>query len=70
MFIRNVFIYTGTFFCEKFIIEFLSKKSIDNFIFLSRYCFSKVFFFESFFAQVILFLFYLFIFVEVLIFLL
>jgi hypothetical protein len=30
MFVKNIFIYSSTFFGEKFIIEFLSKKTIDN----------------------------------------
>ena len=30
MFVRNVFIYSSVFFGEKFIIEFISKKTIDN----------------------------------------
>lgn len=59
LFIRNVFVYTSTLFCEKFIIEFLSKKSSDNLILLFKYTCSINFFFESFFSQVILCLFYL-----------
>ena len=30
MFVRNVFIYSSVFFGEKFIVEFISKKTIDN----------------------------------------
>lgn len=30
MFVRNVFVYSALFFGEKFVIEFLSKKSIDH----------------------------------------
>lgn len=30
MFTRNVFIYSSLFFGEKFIVEFISKKAIDN----------------------------------------
>jgi hypothetical protein len=33
MFIRNVFIYSSIFFGEKFMIEYLTKKTIDSFIF-------------------------------------
>ncbi len=36
MFIRNVFIYSSIFFGEKFIIEYLTKKTIDSFIFNSN----------------------------------
>jgi len=32
-FLRNIFIYSSIFFAEKFMIEFLSKKVIDNFVF-------------------------------------
>jgi hypothetical protein len=64
MFARNVFIYTGIFFCEKFIIEFLTKKIIDNFLLISRFVFPSVFFYESFFAQILFYLFYFFFFLE------
>ena len=30
MLVRNVFIYSSVFFGEKFIVEFISKKTIDN----------------------------------------
>jgi hypothetical protein len=30
MFVKNMFIYSSTFFSEKFLIEFLSKKTLDN----------------------------------------
>lgn len=30
MFVKNMFIYSSTFFGEKFLIEFLSKKTLDN----------------------------------------
>lgn len=30
MFVRNIFIYGAVFFGEKFVIEFVSKKTIDN----------------------------------------
>ena len=33
MFVRNFFIYTPLFFGEKFLIEYLTKKTIDGFIF-------------------------------------
>lgn len=40
MFVRNVFIYSSIFFGEKFIIEFISKKTIDS---LTTYCNTKFF---------------------------
>ena len=30
VFVKNMFIYSSTFFGEKFLIEFLSKKTLDN----------------------------------------
>ena len=36
VFIRNIFIYAALFFGEKYMIEFLTKKTIDNFIFNSN----------------------------------
>jgi hypothetical protein len=33
LFLRNIFIYSSIFFAEKFMIEFLSKKVIDNLTF-------------------------------------
>lgn len=36
MFIRNIFIYSSIFFGEKFMIEYLTKKTIDSFIFNSN----------------------------------
>lgn len=36
VFIRNVFIYSSLFFGEKYMIEHLTKKIIDNFIFNSN----------------------------------
>ena len=36
IFIRNVFIYAALFFGEKYMIEHLTKKIVDNFIFNSN----------------------------------
>jgi hypothetical protein len=33
MFMRNIFIYSSIFFGEKYMIEFITKKTIDSFIF-------------------------------------
>ena len=51
--IRNVLIYSGQFFCEKYMIEFFTKKIFSNFI----YYFNQInkstnFNFISFFFQV------------------
>lgn len=58
-FIRNVSIYTSLFFCEKFLIEFLTQSSVDRaFRLASSYALSREFFFESFFCQFITLSFY------------
>jgi hypothetical protein len=36
IFIRNIFIYSALFFGEKYIIEHLTKKTIDNFLYRSN----------------------------------
>ena len=36
MFMRNIFIYSSIFFGEKYMIEFITKKTIDSFIFNSN----------------------------------
>lgn len=40
MLVRNVLIYSAVFFGEKFIVEFISKKTIDN---VTTYCNTKFF---------------------------
>lgn len=35
-FIRNILIYTSLFFGEKYVIEYLTKKTIDSFVFSSN----------------------------------
>jgi hypothetical protein len=35
-FIRNILVYTSLFFGEKYIIEYLTKKTIDSFVFSSN----------------------------------
>ena len=39
-FLRNLFIYTALFFGEKYVIEYLTKKTIDSFVFNSNKLFS------------------------------
>lgn len=36
VFIRNIFIYSSLFFGEKYMIEYLTKKIVDNFIYRSN----------------------------------
>ncbi len=56
IFVKNIFIYSSLFFGEKFIIEFFTKKIVDNIIiFLNKtntLSFSYNFFFISFFFLV------------------
>lgn len=60
VFIRNIFIYLSQFFAEKYLIEILTKKIIDNSIFfLNRYLgWFKLEYF-NFFLQILYILFYL-----------
>lgn len=60
MFIRNVFIYSSLFFGEKYMIEYLTKKTIDSFIFNSNK-FNFLNLIESkYFLQIITLIMYLF----------
>lgn len=60
IFIRNIFIYSSTFFGEKFMIEYLTKKTIDSFIFNSNK-FNFLNLIESkYFLQIITLIIYLF----------
>lgn len=60
MFIRNVFIYSSIFFGEKYMIEYLTKKTIDSFIFNSNK-FNLLNLIESkYFLQIISIIIYLF----------
>jgi hypothetical protein len=36
-FLRNFFVYSSIFFSEKYIIEFLSKKTVDNLVFFFNF---------------------------------
>ena len=36
IFVRNIFVYAALFFGEKYMIEHLTKKTVDNFIFSSN----------------------------------
>jgi hypothetical protein len=57
--VKNIFIYSSLFFGEKFIIEFLTKKVIDNYTILSNIkLFNKTYFFSTFFTQIIIVTFY------------
>jgi len=60
IFMRNVFIYSAIFFGEKYMIEYLTKKTIDSFIFNSNK-FNYFSLFESkYFLQIITIILYIF----------
>lgn len=66
VFIRNVFIYAALFFGEKYMIEFLTKKIVDNFVFNSNKFFGWTYLnFMWFFYFTLIFILYLFIFINV-----
>lgn len=60
MFMRNIFIYTGIFFGEKFIIEYLTKKIIDNIIFNNNRYNMLILLESKYFIQIVSFMLYLF----------
>ena len=65
--LRNLNIYTSLFFCEKFLIEFVTQVSVDRAVrFASGLMLSREFFFESIFCQLITLTFYFLALVEVL----
>nr|YP_010411944.1 Ymf57 [Tetrahymena rostrata]QBI37915.1 Ymf57 [Tetrahymena rostrata]URP31104.1 Ymf57 [Tetrahymena rostrata] len=59
MFMRNVFIYSSIFFGEKFMIEYLTKKTIDSFIFNSNKINFLQLFESKYFIQIISLILYL-----------
>lgn len=61
VFIRNVFIFAALFFGEKYMIEFLTKKVIDNFVFNSNKFFGWTYlnFMWFFYISVVLVLYFL-----------
>ena len=68
---RNIFVYTSVFFCEKFIIEHITKVSIEKFISgLRSLLRGREFFFSSGLSQLILLLLYILIILEFFFFLL
>jgi len=63
VFVKNIFIYSSQFFGEKYIIEVLTKKIIDKYIFNSGKYFNIIFLKPLlFFYLTLLILFYIFIF--------
>lgn len=58
-FVRNILIYTALFFGEKYIIEYLTKKTIDSFVFNSNKLLSlSDFSFNDFFVYIAGFILY------------
>ena len=60
IFVKNIFIYSSMFFGEKYFIEILTKKIIDNLIFLNNkkmYLFSQNY--KNFFNIFLLFIFFM-----------
>lgn len=67
-FIRNLLIYTALFFGEKYIIEVLTKKTIDSFVFNSNKLFNfNDLNYHNFFLTIVSFVFYLLAFILVII---
>jgi hypothetical protein len=59
IFVRNVFIYSATFFGEKFVIEFISKKTIDNLTFFFNLVFlNRNYTYSLFYTNLIITLFF------------
>jgi hypothetical protein len=59
IFVKNFFICSAIIFGEKFIIEFITKKIIDNYTLLTNIkLFDKTYFFTTFFSQVLIFFLY------------
>lgn len=56
---RNMFIYSAIFFGEKYMIEFITKKTIDSFIFNSNRNFTFNFSESKYFIQIISIIIYL-----------
>lgn len=66
VFIRNVLIYASIFFGEKFIIEYITKKIIDSYVFN----YNKNFYVSNlsylfYFSQIVSFIFYIFFFINI-----
>lgn len=66
IFIRNIFIYSSIFFGEKFIIEFVSKKTLDNLTFFFNLVFlNKTYAYSTFYNNFIVSLLFTFLFLEI-----
>jgi hypothetical protein len=55
--VKNVFIYAALFFGEKFVIEFISKKSVDSAVlFVKTKVFNRQYHAETFYRNIIMFI--------------
>lgn len=63
--VKNLFIFSSFFFAEKYLIEFLTKKSVDNVMLKLNSFALEDFSFNSFFSLFIIFFLYSFFFLEV-----
>lgn len=58
--VRNIFIYSALFFGEKFIVEFISKKTIDNLVlFVNTKLLNRQYHYTTFYHNFIMFITYL-----------
>lgn len=59
IFVKNFFIFSAHYFGEKYIIEFLTKKIIDSYLFnINRFVGFFELFFSYFFIQIVFFFFF------------
>lgn len=66
IFVRNVLIYSATFFGEKFVIEFISKKTVDNLTFFFNLIFlNRNYTYSLFYTNLIITLLFCFLFAEI-----
>lgn len=55
IFVRNVFIYSALFFGEKYLIEFISKKTIDNLVlFITSNILNRQYNYTIFYSNIII----------------
>lgn len=55
--VRNVFIYAALFFGEKFIVEFISKKTVDNLtLFITSKLLNRDYHYSMFYNNLIMFI--------------
>jgi len=66
IFIKNILIYSSIFFGEKFIIEYITKKIIDSYVFnYNKEFYTNNLNYLFYFSQIISFIFYIFFFINI-----